>query len=221
MSVEFHTDDDDSKWVSCDACTVGDYGGHADFGEANIRALERDYPDCHRIWHWAYNTRQLYLTYTPEHEEVMRQLDEDYPLYDESTYSEVQVEWEEEAWRDYICSDLLRTLPSDLRDWADEQSEEMQWQWYRDSMEAANEYPYFEGTSAGVRIDKIKDEFRTEVEAECVQQAWEIAQRLCLTVQTPFPILADRIADDGNELLACALRECREEEVKDEGIIGA
>src|SRR5215211_9312434 len=103
----------DKDWyISCDALTVGDYGGYGTVGEANIRSLEReqtdnDYPV--HIEHGAYASKQLWLFDTPENREIIKRLEDDYPLVDEEEHSRVEMEWEMEAWDDYGLADLKNT----------------------------------------------------------------------------------------------------------------
>src|SRR5215203_1640249 len=96
----------DGDWyVSCDALTVGDYGGYGTVGEANIRSLEKEQEDT-LIRYGHYYSKQLWLADTPDNREIIRRLEDDYPLYDEEEHSRVEMEWEEEAWDNYGLADL-------------------------------------------------------------------------------------------------------------------
>lgn len=206
MTIERMTDDDGQEWVSCDALCVGDYGGAGSVGEANIRALERDYPDAW-VRHGDYYSRQLWLPLSEETEAIVQGLDKDYPLYDEEEQSRVEDEWEQEAWPSWLRSDLLRTLPNALRDWADELPDSDLFDAYRAAMECENEYPIPEYNGVAVRIDRIKGAFLERLTADALAEAVETCPELA---DAPRGILADCLADKGHDALAEAIREMAE-----------
>lgn len=86
---------------------------------------------------------------------------EDYPLLDEERSSEIEMEWEQEAWESWIKSDLIRGIKDEekqdaaMRDYDDEQLYEA----YRAAMEECNEYPEAEYSSVHVRVERIQKAF--------------------------------------------------------------
>lgn len=130
----------------------------------------------------AYSSEQAWLRVDGPFEERAREiLDalEDYPLICEDAISEVELEWESEAWDNWLRSDLMRTLPDDepyrfddltpddaptLRELAEELDAAELFRLYRAAMDTTNTYPEPEYNGVHVDVRRIADEFRAEVE---------------------------------------------------------
>ena len=86
----------------------------------------------------------------------------DYPVFNEELVSQVELEWEEQAWPDTLRS-LMDAAPTDaLRDYFSDHAdkfEDMMFQAYRDAMESTNTYPVPEYDSVFIDTAKIADDF--------------------------------------------------------------
>lgn len=86
----------------------------------------------------------------------------DYPVFNEELVSQVELEWEEQAWPDTLRS-LMDAAPTDaLRDYFSDHAdkfEDMLFQAYRDAMESTNTYPVPEYDSVFIDTAKIADDF--------------------------------------------------------------
>jgi hypothetical protein len=92
---------------------------------------------------------------------------DNYPLLDEEEDSRVEMEWEEEAWRDWLKSDLLRTIEDDedyLDEYASILTDSDLFECYRHTMEETNTYPVAEYSNVYVDVDRIADAFRKAIE---------------------------------------------------------
>lgn len=80
---------------------------------------------------------------------------EDYPCIDDERVSEVETEWEQEAWKDWLRNDLSRHMGrdgySELELFFDGLDDDGAWTLYREAMEEANVYP--EAEYNGVHVD--------------------------------------------------------------------
>jgi hypothetical protein len=114
----------------------------------------------------AYSSESIYLLEGDgDCNEILAAL-EDYRCLDNEAVSEVEMEWEDEAWKSWLRSDLISTLsdelgedePEDaltLREWADEQEDHVLWDAYRAAMEATNTDPVPEYAGVHVDVDRI------------------------------------------------------------------
>lgn len=158
-----YTNDDGTELISCDYLSVGDYDGSGSVGEANIRALMRD-KACKEedsyIERSVHSFRQLWLLDTEENREIIKKLEEQYPLYDEEVHSLVETEWEEESWKDYVMKDLLRGLPDELGEViTDDLDEDCLWSIYKDAMDQTNTYPSMSYNSCSIDVKRIQEKF--------------------------------------------------------------
>jgi hypothetical protein len=87
---------------------------------------------------------------------------EDYPCINEERVSEVEMQWEEEAWKDWLYYDLSRFLrdkaDSLLETYFDKLSDDAAWELYREAMEASNTYPVGEHNGVTVDVDRVGPE---------------------------------------------------------------
>jgi len=92
---------------------------------------------------------------------------DNYPLLDEEESSRVEMEWEEEAWKDWLKHDLLKTIDDDdaLSEYASLLNDSELFQCCRRAMDATNEYAVAEYSNVYVDIDRIADAFRDAIEA--------------------------------------------------------
>ncbi len=175
--METMIDEDGTAFVSCDHLCVGDYGGAGSVGEANIRSLQSDFPDSF-VRHGDYYSRRLWLPDNEEMREIIKGLEENYPLYDEEMHSEVEMEWQQEAWDLWLEDDLVRTLPEELREWVELISEDdhhtMLWLAYQQAMEKTNTYPEAEYSGVYVDVDRIKDAFASALERFRLREKYEL-----------------------------------------------
>lgn len=181
MKIERRTDEDGLSWVSCEAFTVGDYGGYGSVGEGNIRALETyahrpdDWPegaDVVDIVNGYYWSRQAWIPDCPENVELIEGL-ADYPVIDEEAMTEVESEWEVEAFKDYGSADIGRALRDEYGEefsdvWGElptglEQPEEPypcgrdQFTLYRNACELTSTYPTPEYSGSALHLDRLTD----------------------------------------------------------------
>lgn len=163
MPLEFWTDDDGEHWVSHSNCDVGDYGGSGSVGAGNIDFLNREYPDDCMIANGSYGYKQTWLRDTPANRQLLEGLNQ-YPCFDDQCVSDVESQWELEAWESWLRCDLMRTLPDGLREMADVIEGRDFFEEYRAAMDATNTYPVPEHNGVHVDVDRIKDAFRTAVE---------------------------------------------------------
>lgn len=90
---------------------------------------------------------------------------ENYPCYDDMLVSELEMEWENEAWNNWLKSDLIETLPKKLFKLVsstvkDEQKEDnIYWQAYRQAMEDNNEYPIPQSDHVYINVERISSAF--------------------------------------------------------------
>lgn len=167
----------------------GQYGGAGDVGLANIRFLKEKFEDQCTIgnaclqyqyngeyavsgrWEDQVEPADLVIVGDertgmqawvredhPETEEIMASL-ADYPCLSDDKVSEVEQEWEREAWDSYLKRDLISTLPEDLQDQAEETADAVLFECYRQAMDKTNTYtmPGFDGVF--VDINRIKHAF--------------------------------------------------------------
>lgn len=91
----------------------------------------------------------------------------DYPAIDDGAVSEVEMQWESEAFDSWLESDLIRTLDDDtqdkLHDMDNAARTDITFQAYRDAMETENEYPVPEYNGVYVDVDLIKGSFARHI----------------------------------------------------------
>lgn len=112
-----------------------------------------------------YSGEQAFLRDTPDNRELCGGLD-DYPCFDDSLISEIEMEWEQEAWESWIKSDLIRTLPEDRQDAAEAMPDNKLFEAYRAAMEEENEYPEPEYNGVHVRVERIAGAFARHLKGE-------------------------------------------------------
>jgi hypothetical protein len=85
----------------------------------------------------------------------------DYPLIDDEEHSRVEMEWEQEAWDNYVREDLERTLKEDTKEWfhAVTFDDDTLFSCYRAAMDATNTYPVPEYDSVHIDIERISDAY--------------------------------------------------------------
>lgn len=127
---------DGVEYLFPDALSVGDYGGYGAIGHANLKVIE-DMAEAEG-WDWGYPDGGVHYRYAempgddpwpeiiefsgayssrwlglradvPELVDIADSLD-NYPVLDESEWSEIQHEWEEAAYDDWACGDFLHEL---------------------------------------------------------------------------------------------------------------
>jgi len=105
---------------------------------------------------WGSNT--IWLLECEETEDIIAALS-DYPLLDEELHSQVEIEWEQEAWDSWLRSDLIHALPDDLADKVDGMQDDDLFTMYRKAMVDNNEYPTCEHAGVHVDVARIQDTF--------------------------------------------------------------
>lgn len=100
----------------------------------------------------------------PATEELLGALEE-YPLLDDEVHSEVEMEWEDAAWNDWVCQELVAALDDEeLKEWAegganaDDPYSLFRCACHR-AMEECNVYFTFEHASAYVDVGRIASAF--------------------------------------------------------------
>lgn len=111
-----------------------------------------------------HGSNTLWLLECEETEDIIASL-ADYPLLDEDLHSQVELEWEEEAWEHWTRSELYDGLPEELQEAIDDKkpTDGKLYEAYRLAMESTNTYPVSE--QAGVYIDtkRIQDEYENNI----------------------------------------------------------
>lgn len=154
------------KYISNDYLEVGDYGGAGIIGAANIRSLEgQDGAFKEQV---GYGSETLWILDTPDNRELLEKLESDYHLIDDEAVSNVEMEWEDEAWENWLRSDLIRSIANeDVRDFAQDLPstvpEDTLWQLYRASMEETNTYPVPENNGVHVDVKRIAPTFEEKL----------------------------------------------------------
>ena len=113
----------------------------------------------------SYSSEQAWLLDTPDARETIDAL-ADYPCIDDEAVSEIETEWETEAWASWLKSDLLRAIgriDTDLRDLVDDFDDTDLWTAYRAAMDDTNTYPEAEYSGVHVDVDRIADAFAQHV----------------------------------------------------------
>ena len=136
-------------------------------GKELLEEVEQFKPEVIHVF-GDYSSETVYLrSDLPETEDLMKSL-EDYPVLDEQAMSEVEMEWEQEAWDNWLKSDLVHTLPDDIRDTIDglddAQADDILSAAYSEAMEQTNSYPVAEYSGIYVDIDRIKEAFGQSLE---------------------------------------------------------
>jgi hypothetical protein len=92
---------------------------------------------------------------------------EDYPCLSDERVSQVEMQWEEEAWRDWLRGDLSRFIGKQgserLGNYFDALDDGVAWELYREAMEAPNTYPVGEYNGVHVDVDSVGPELLTSV----------------------------------------------------------
>lgn len=178
-----------TKYITHSTLQFGDYGGAGSVGAANIRDIKRentfveiymsdidnDYraplfddmpaPDVISAV-GAYGSETVYVRSDIWEANEYDCLD-DYPLLSDETHSDIEMQWEREAFTDYASHDLYRDLPErnmrKLDMLPSEQNAEFVWAAYRAAMEECNEYPTPEYSSSHIPVDEIQNSFNAQV----------------------------------------------------------
>jgi len=107
-----------------------------------------------------YGSETLYLREDKFEDEISALAD--YPCLDDEKVSEVEIQWEEEAFDSWAKDDLIRDLPDDLLGKLTRLKDagaQVIWECYRDAMDKCNEYPTPEYSSSHIPTDRIEDTF--------------------------------------------------------------
>lgn len=191
-----YLDDDNSLWITCDALTVGDYGGSGSVGEANVRYALAHIDGAHI--ERGYSSRTAWLPGTQANRDLISGLERDYPLIDEEMHSQIESEWEDKAWHDFgragLCRAAARTNPAlSVAFDADLFSEDDLHSMYRSSMDTTNSHPKMEYSGAYLPIDHIAPAF-ADIAVDAVFSM--ISTRIDRRVEFDF--------DDDTDRLICA-----------------
>lgn len=172
-----------ATYLGHDACAFGDYGGAGSVGRANIDALLEQFSDdfaegaMGREWdnygvtgtpalvvlYGMYSSEAAYLREDIA-AETLDALD-DYPCIDDERVSEIEMQWETEAWESWVRRDLYGALPEDLQEKADGIGDSDLFECYRRAMEATNTYPVPEYSDVYIDVDRIADSYAKHVAA--------------------------------------------------------
>jgi hypothetical protein len=141
--------------------------------------------DC-LVFHGAYGTEHVFILDTPDNRDLIDGLEE-YPCVDDETVSEIETEWETEAWHSWLRSDLIATLPGgdydDTNTWIDGLREYVEdllddselFDCYREAMDATNTYPTPEHDEVHVDVRRIRNAFYCAVHARIPEETTESA----------------------------------------------
>lgn len=106
--------------LSCDVVMAGDYLHTEDIGESNCRSIMRDIEGAFEADN--YPTLQVWIPDNEENREILRRLEENYPIYDEDDHSYVCMEWQWAAFLDKYGYryEIIRLLPEPMQAWLGE-----------------------------------------------------------------------------------------------------
>ena len=113
-----------------------------------------------------HGSNTLWLLECEETEDIIACL-ADSPLLDEELHSQVEMEWEEEAWDNWIRGDLYRAMDEELQEAIDDKMPDdgKLYEAYRLAMESTNTYPSSEYDGVHVKVEDIQDEYEDNVRA--------------------------------------------------------
>lgn len=174
------------EFVSPDCCSFGDYGGAGAVGLSNIRTIVEDkragevieaympFPGAYEpemaeavragatVFHvtGGYSSETVYIRADTELATETLEALADYPSLDDEGVSNIELEWENEAWNSWILHDLERACwPEDQPAGYDAVTAGEKWSAYRFAMELKNEYPEAEYSSVYVNVERIAPTF--------------------------------------------------------------
>lgn len=136
---------------------------HAESGAVDWRPAPFGRPDV-LFFTGDYGSRSAWVRADSIIADHIRSLD-DYPSLDDDLCSEVETQWEDEAWSSWLKFDLVRALPDDLQDAAEGLDDGAAWDAYRAAMDAANEYPIAELSGVYIDVSRIARPFAEQVRA--------------------------------------------------------
>ena len=108
----------------------------------------------------SYGSNTLYLLECDETEDILSAL-ADCPVLDEVLHSQIELEWEDEAWDSWVRSELYDHLDDELQDAIDDNktTDAKLYEAYRLAMETTKTYPIHEHASVYVDTARIKDAY--------------------------------------------------------------
>lgn len=182
------------EFVSPSACSFGDYGGAGSIGLANIRAIVADRRagevcNCYfgsleydesvieavnagaTVLHASggYGSECVYIRSDSELASETLEALENYPSLDDDESSNIELQWEQEAWDSWVCSDLERKCwpafgdDDDTPPGFDALSDSDKFEAYRAAMESENVYPTPEYSSVYIDVDRIADAYAINI----------------------------------------------------------
>ena len=117
-----------------------------------------------------YGSNTIWLLECEETEDIIACL-ADYPLLDDDLHSQVEMEWEAEAWDSWTRAELYDGLPEELQDKVDNVEDDTKlFEAYRQAMEDTNTYPVPEHDGVYIDTKRIQDAY-TEAIAELMEGA--------------------------------------------------
>lgn len=186
--METYTDTYGNHWSTDSCLTFGPYGGGGSVACANLRWIERqrnisvmpsqrvslcgerisfghyddDFSDYDVVMvPGAFGGRTAFINMAGDLRENMDALS-DYPVFNEELVSQVELEWEEQAWPDTLRF-LMDGAPTDaLHNYFSRRTDQfggMFFQAYRDAMDETNTYPEPDHDSVFIDTAKIADAF--------------------------------------------------------------
>jgi hypothetical protein len=191
--IETATSANGIDFISCDLLTFGDYGGAGSVGLANINYLrdkfkphieeggfkveDEDVADSTELFiaNGVYHSQQAWLRDTEENRELLSSLKK-YPAFDDQYISDVESEWEEEAWESWVKRELLDFAEDEIVDDPEtgeeitlgellervgdkEEQDKILYYAYKDAMNETDTYPEPEYSDVSIDTAKIKDSF--------------------------------------------------------------
>ena len=186
--MKIYIDTYGTSWFTDSCLTFGSYGGGGSIACANLRWIESQYnisvmPEQHislrgeRISFGHYDDdfsdydvvmvrgffggMTAFVNMKGDLRESMDALS-DYPVFDDELVSQVELEWEEQAWPD-ILRDLLNAAPTEsLYNYFSSRTaafDSLLFQAYREAMDSTNTYPVPEYDGVYVDTDRIASAF--------------------------------------------------------------
>lgn len=159
-------------------CSFSDYSG-CTVERSNYKDIKDNFEGLDGLYFFsgghgtqalALDLRTVYLDRVDEIHDIIAGL-ENYPVIDESTLSELEMEMEDEAWNSYGCSDFRDALQKEFSDFLDDNEDVLAWyhgylwdlsdieddkfyELFRKACETSNHYPIFEtGASCWFYLD--------------------------------------------------------------------
>lgn len=153
--------DKNGDWWGSNYTQGGDYGGST-VELANFRTLkemaeelESEHGIFYKVWGGGHGSYQIFWNVNKTPDEIVEVLNalEDYPSVNDDALSELEIELQDENWKDWAKRDWQRALEKKFGGDADGVSDNDLWQSFHDACEEANIYWESQSGTGSMYID--------------------------------------------------------------------